>query len=67
MALVLEDPKFQGLIKDAMGEGVHVSACRRCPEELGAVEALEALGVEVIYWGAPLTSILKKDEKRLMV
>ena len=65
--LIMADKKFQTLVSTAMAEGVHVSACRRCAEKLGAVEGLEALGMEVIYWGDPLTAILKKDEKLLTV
>ena len=47
--------------------GGHIAACRKCAEEMGLVENLEALGIEVIYMGAPLTQILKSGAKLLSV
>jgi hypothetical protein len=34
---------------------------------LGVTEVLEKLGIEVKYWGEPLTEILKKNEPLLTV
>jgi hypothetical protein len=34
---------------------------------LGVADNLEKLGIEVIYWGVPLTDILKNDEKLLTI
>ena len=65
--LVHENEKIQNLIKEAIQEGVHVSACRACANELGAEETLENLGVEVILWGEPLTQLLKDDEKLITI
>lgn len=41
-----------------MAAGVHVTACRACAENLGVAEDLVDLGVEVKYWGHPLTEVL---------
>lgn len=35
--------------------------------QLGASETLKELGIEVKYWGAPLTEILKNDQALLTV
>ncbi len=39
--------------------GVELYACRACAERYGLAETLEALGVEVLYTGEPLTHMLK--------
>ena len=65
--LVHENKKIQELIEEAMGEGVHFSACKSCADQLGATETLEGLDVEVIYWGEPLTEILKDGQKLITI
>ena len=50
-----------------MQAGVKFSACKACADQLGVTESLEAMGVEVIFWGAGLTEILKSDEKLLSI
>jgi hypothetical protein len=54
-------------VKAAQDAGVHVTACKACADQLGATDALEKMNVEVIYWGAPLTKILKEDETLLTI
>jgi hypothetical protein len=51
----------------AQQAGVHFSACRACAEKLGVAEKLEAMNVEVIYWGEPLTALLKTGAHLLTV
>ena len=65
--LVGDDRNLQMKIEEAQLHGVHISACRACAEQLGAVKSLENLGIEVIYWGAPLTKILKEDEALITI
>lgn len=65
--LVSEDIEIQEKIEEAKLEGVHLTACRACSEQLGVTEKLEEMGIEVIYWGAPLTEILKNDEKLITI
>ena len=57
----------QNLIEQAQQESVHISSCRSCADQLGATSALESLDIELIYWGEPLTQILKDDEKLLSI
>jgi hypothetical protein len=47
--------------------GVEFSACKACADELGVTERLEALGIEVIYWGEPLTRVLREKSPLLTV
>jgi hypothetical protein len=47
--------------------GVEFSACKACADELGVTERLEALGIEVIYWGQPLTRVLREKSPLLTV
>ncbi|HCY86787.1 MAG TPA: DsrE family protein [Desulfobacteraceae bacterium] len=65
--LAAEDQEIRAMIRDALEKGVHVTACKACTDQLGVTAEVEALGVEVKYWGAPLTEILKSNEKLLTV
>lgn len=65
--LVAEDTGIQELIENAQKAGVKFSACQACALELGVVTKLRELNVEVKYWGAPLTELLKTEAKLLTV
>lgn len=65
--LAAEDAEIQELIKDALEKGVHVTACKACTDQLDVTEKIESLGVEVKYWGVPLTDILKSDQALITV
>ena len=65
--LVGENTAIQEQVRAALDAGVHVTACKACADQLGVRETLEALGIEVKYWGAPLTKVLKDDEKLLTI
>lgn len=62
-----EDAAIRKMITEARDVGVHVTACKACADQLGVTEALVEQGIEVKYWGAPLTDILKRDEKLLTI
>ena len=65
--LVGEDPNVQKMVSKALEAGVHVTACKACADQLGVTETLEKQGIEVKYWGIPLTELLTGDEKLLTV
>ncbi|HAK44983.1 MAG TPA: DsrE family protein [Spirochaeta sp.] len=65
--LAANDSKIRLRIREMIATGVKFSACRSCAEQLGVAENLEELGVEVIYWGEPLTKILKSGNTLLTV
>jgi hypothetical protein len=65
--LVSENAEIQKKIKEALEAGVHITACKACADQLGVTHDLEKLGIEVIYWGVPLTDILKNDETLLTI
>ncbi len=65
--LVCDNEAIRELVREAQLEGVHITACRACADQLGATERLEGLGIEVIYWGEPLTRLLKDDAKLLTI
>lgn len=65
--LISKDKDIQNKITDAMGKGVHLTACKACADQLGVTEDLEKLGIEVIYWGEPLTQLLQNDAKILTI
>ena len=65
--LAAEDQEIQSMIRDAIEKGVHVTACKACTDQLGVTQTIENLGVDVKYWGDPLTKILKQDQALLTV
>jgi hypothetical protein len=65
--LVSDNPAIQAKIKEASEAGVTLSACKACADQLGVTSKLEELGIEVKYWGAPLTEILKSGQRLLTV
>lgn len=65
--LVSENEGIRKNMERALDAGVHLTACRACADQLGTREQLEDMGVEVMYWGEPLTRLLKNDAKLLTV
>ena len=65
--LACENEEIQGKINEALKEGVHITACKACADQLGVSDDLEKLGIEVKYWGVPLTEILTNNEKLLTI
>jgi len=65
--LAAQDPTIQEKIRMALHIGIKVSACKACADQLGVGSELEALGVEVTYWGEKLTEILKEDGRLLTI
>ncbi len=65
--LVAEDSDIQDLVAGALNAGVHVTACKACADQIGVGDKLKALGVEVKYWGEPLTKLLKDNEVLLSI
>jgi len=57
--LLSMDKELQDYVKKAQDAGVKFQACRACADMYGVSEKLEALGVEVIYMGEPLTKYIK--------
>jgi hypothetical protein len=63
--LVSENSAIQNRIAEALAAGVHITACKACADQLGATETLEKMGIDVKYWGQPLTALLKNNEPLL--
>lgn len=62
-----KDELVQLKIKELTENGVHVTACKACADDLSVAKLLEDIGVEVKYWGNPLTEILKSDAKLITI
>ena len=62
-----DDELIQLKIKELIKGGVKVEACKACADDLGVSTKLESLGVEVKYWGQPLTNVLKSGAKLITV
>jgi hypothetical protein len=62
-----ENAEVQSRIKELLAIGVKFSACKACADELGVTEKLLVLGIEVKYWGQPLTEIIKAGQFLLTI
>jgi len=62
-----EDEVVQLKIKELAENGVQVTACKACAEDLGVAEKLKNIGVEVKYWGRPLTQVLQSGAKLITI
>jgi hypothetical protein len=65
--LVAEDEAIQAKVKEAQEAGVFITACKACADQLGVTDTLLGLDIEVKYWGAPLTELLKADVPLLTI
>ncbi|MDR3598053.1 DsrE family protein [Clostridium sp.] len=57
--LLSVDIELQDYVKEAQKAGVKFQACKACSDMYEVTEKLEALDIEVIYMGEPLTDYLK--------
>ncbi len=62
-----ENANIQSRIRELIAADVKFSACKACSDELGVTEKLLALGIEVKYWGQPLTEIIKSGQFLLTI
>ncbi len=60
--LIADSEAIQAKIGQMLKDGIEFSACKACADQLGASEILEALGVEVKYWGTSLTELIKEEQ-----
>lgn len=58
--LLSEDKELQESVVKMKKLGVELYACKWCSDSYGASELLEKLGVNVIYYGKPLTKLIKE-------
>lgn len=59
--LLSEDKELQEQIKKMKEIGIELYACKWCSDSYGVSELLEKLGIEVIYYGKPLTKMIKDN------
>jgi len=65
--LAAEDEAIQESLKTFREKGIRTIACKKCAENLGAVEKLEQIGVEVFYTGKFLSEWMKSGKAMLSV
>ena len=63
--LAAEDTSIQEQLALMNEAGVRVIACKKCAENMGVAEKLEALGIEVFYTGQFLTDWIKSGKAQL--
>ncbi len=57
--LLAHDEQLQAELRELRQAGVELQACKACADRYGVSEQLAALGIEVIFMGAPMTEYLK--------
>jgi len=62
-----KDFVVQQEIKELSEAGVHITACKGCADNLSLSGTFEKMGIEVKYWGTPLTRILRSEAKLITV
>ena len=65
--LVDENEEVQIHINKLIEIGVNVSACKACADELGVSDKFQELGIELKYWGTPLTKLIKSKENLITI
>ncbi len=65
--LVGENADIRSKVKELLAGGVKFSACKACSDQLGVTDRLESLGIEVKYWGQPLTEVIRSGKFLLTV
>jgi len=50
---------YQDKVKELIGEGIRIFACKWCADNVGVTKMLESLGVNVMYTGVYLSDKLK--------
>ena len=63
----MKDPDVHEKVVEMKEAGVRVIACRKCAENMGIVDKLEALGAEVFYTGQFLTDWLQSGKKLISI
>ncbi len=64
--LLVTDPEIQVVVNQIQETGVKLFACKRCAENYGIVDKLEALGAEVKLMGEPLTQCLQDPSWKIL-
>lgn len=64
---VAEDRAIQNRLMQMQNDGVKLSGCKACAEDLGVVDKMIELGIELKYWGEPLTKIIKGNHKVITI
>jgi len=65
--LVSDNNAIGEKLRELIIQGVKVSACKACADQLGVSEKLMKLGVEVKYWGEDLTSLIRERKNLISV
>lgn len=65
--LAAEDEAVRARLREMQRDGVHLSACKACADQLGVSDSLAEIGVELKYWGEPLTEALKSGQRILTI
>jgi hypothetical protein len=65
--LVGENADIRSKIREVLAAGVKFSACKACSDQLGVTDKLESLGIEVKYWGQPLTELIRSGKLLLSI
>ena len=64
--LVAKDKDVQMVIEKMIEVGINVRACKKCAENLGVVDQLEKMNIDVLYIGQDFTQYLKDEDCKVV-
>lgn len=64
--LVANDKDVKMNIDEMLKAGVKVRACKACAENLGVVDKLKDMNIDVVYIGKDFTEYLKNDKYKVI-
>lgn len=62
-----ENKEVQEKLKEMLDSGVKIEACKGCADQLEVSDTLSDIGIDVKYWGQPLTDVLKNSGKLITI
>lgn len=65
--LIAEDKEIQEKVKAMIDDGVKVTACLKCAENMQIAEGLEACNIDIYYTGELLSDWIKSGDTIISV
>ncbi len=65
--LIARDTEVQAKVKAMINDGVKITACKKCAENMGVEQELSSCSIEVYYTGKLLSEWIKSGESIITV
>jgi len=65
--LISQDEELQAKVKAMIADGVEIIACKKCAQDLGVADTLEACDMQIYFTGELLSSWIKEGSSIISV